>query len=65
MVVQDWFETVYQIEVPDPYPQTNAGQNLGALEVLPHLSVTYIISSCGWLTTSCNTVIGGRVIIQG
>ena len=28
MVVQDWSETVYQIE--DPYPLTNGGQNLGA-----------------------------------
>ena len=27
---------------PDPYPQTNGGHKLGALEVLPHLFITYI-----------------------
>ena len=42
MVAHGWFETIYQIEDPDPYPQTNRGQELGALEVLPHLSVTFI-----------------------
>ena len=27
---------------PDPNPQTNGGHKLGALEVLPHLFITYI-----------------------
>ena len=35
MVVQVLYKTVIRIEDPEPYPQPNGGQNLGALGVLP------------------------------
>ena len=34
-IVQDWYKSIIWIKVTEPYPQSNGGQNLGALEVLP------------------------------
>ena len=34
-VVQNLYKSIFRIEVQEPYPQPNGGQNLGALEVLP------------------------------
>ena len=27
-VVQDWYKSVFRVEVPEPYPRTNGGQNI-------------------------------------
>ena len=34
-VVQDWYRSIFWIKVQEPYPLSDGGQNLGALEVLP------------------------------
>ena len=35
LLEQGWFETVYQTEIPDPYPQSNGGQKLVCYWVCP------------------------------
>ena len=34
-VVKDWYEAIFRIKAQEPYPHSNDGQKLGALEVLP------------------------------
>ena len=46
-VVQDWYKTIFRIVVPEPYPQSNGGQNLGALEVLPSFQLLHVY--CNWV----------------
>ena len=49
MVAQDWCKSVFRIEDPEPYPQLNEGQKIGALEVLSGWTVTIHYIQCSSL----------------
>ena len=42
-VVQDWYKSVFRVKVPEPIHKQMDGRIIGALEVLPVQTVTYIV----------------------